>query len=323
MIPIIWDDMLRQMPTEKLKEFQLGSLVEPMVWTYVKDVYRFVPYNVWMSYSEVFPFVWAASAFKGAFGETLTVPNVKMHLENNEAWLEVMAEQHKKFGNFRGIVITGWQRYDHLATLCELFPSGTPSLIVNLLTVSQGYFSQQLFTKFHNILQCTVHQRAQVDFETDPHLWQRASSCFFPGSAIFRMTQHHSEAIKRVDEYLYDVTIHKAWLTDYNIRHNITSPMRIDEGLGDYSSVYYPLTSLVRTARDALREVYDEYTVAEWIEENIYPYIVKMEKLWKEATNLKKAKVWPKRPLPPLELLKKYSVGVFNNDDDNSVAGPV
>lgn len=25
----------------------------------------------------------------GAFGETLTVPNAKMHLENNEAWLEV------------------------------------------------------------------------------------------------------------------------------------------------------------------------------------------------------------------------------------------
>lgn len=192
-IPIVWDDMLRQMPTEKLKEYQLGTLVEPMVWTYVKDVYRFVPYNVWMSYSEVFPFVWAASAFKGAFGETLTAPNVKMHLENNEAWLEVMTEQHKKFGNFRGIAITGWQRYDHLATLCELFPAGLPSLIINLLTVTQGYFNQQLFTKFHHILQCTVHQRAQVDFETDPHLWQRASSCFFPGSAVFRMTQHHSE----------------------------------------------------------------------------------------------------------------------------------
>ncbi|GIY53465.1 hexosaminidase D [Caerostris darwini] len=322
-IPIIWDDMLRQMPTEKLKEFQLGTLVEPMVWTYVKDVYRFVPYNVWMSYSEVFPFVWAASAFKGAFGETLTVPNVKMHLENNEAWLDVMSEQHKKFSNFRGIAITGWQRYDHLATLCELLPAGIPSLIIDLLTVTQGYFSQQLFTKFHHILQCTVHQRSQVDFETDPHLWQRASSCFFPGSAVFRMTQHHSEAIKRVDDYLYDVTIHKAWLTDYNVRHNISSPMRVDEGLADYSSVYYPLTSLVRTARDALREVYDEYTVSEWIEQNIYPSIVKLEKLWKEATNLKRPKVWPKRPLPPLDLLKKYSVGVLNDDKDDSAVVPM
>ena len=37
-IPIIWDDMLRNMGPDKLR--QLGSLVEPMVWTYVRDVYR-------------------------------------------------------------------------------------------------------------------------------------------------------------------------------------------------------------------------------------------------------------------------------------------
>lgn len=42
-----------------------------------------------MTFSEIFPNIWAASAFKGAFGETLIVPNAKMHLENNQAWLEV------------------------------------------------------------------------------------------------------------------------------------------------------------------------------------------------------------------------------------------
>ena len=38
LIPIIWDDMLRNMGPDKLR--QLGPLVEPMVWTYVRDVYR-------------------------------------------------------------------------------------------------------------------------------------------------------------------------------------------------------------------------------------------------------------------------------------------
>lgn len=318
-IPIIWDDMLRQMTSEKLKEFQLGNLVEPMVWTYVKDVYRFIPYNVWLMYSEVFPFIWSASAFKGAFGETLTIPNVKMHLENNEAWLEVMDEQQRKFTSFRGIVITGWQRYDHLATLCELLPASMPSLILNLLTVSHGYFSHQLIPKFQQILQCTIHSRSHLDLDSDPHLWQKAASCFFPGSAVFRLTQHHSEAIKRVNDYLYDITIHKAWLTEYNVRHNISSPMRVDEGLADYSSIYFPLTSLVRTARDALREVFDEYTVSEWIEQNIYPYITKMEKVWKEGMELKKQKTWPVRPLPPLEELKQYSVGLLESNDENKV----
>jgi hexosaminidase len=52
----------------------------------------------------------------------MTIVNTKRHLENNMAWIEVMAEQNKNFKSIRGIAITGWQRYDHLATLCELFP---------------------------------------------------------------------------------------------------------------------------------------------------------------------------------------------------------
>ncbi|KAK4336729.1 hypothetical protein RND71_043630 [Anisodus tanguticus] len=39
-IPIIWDDMLRNIYSEKIKEYGLGNLVEPMVWTYIKDIYR-------------------------------------------------------------------------------------------------------------------------------------------------------------------------------------------------------------------------------------------------------------------------------------------
>ena len=88
-IPIIWDDMLRNIAPDRLRE--LGTLVEPMIWTYVRDVYRFIPYSTWLSFADVFPHVWTASSFKGAFGETLTVPNAKMHLENNQAWLEVIS----------------------------------------------------------------------------------------------------------------------------------------------------------------------------------------------------------------------------------------
>ena len=36
-----------------------------MVWTYVKDVYRFIPYSNWMTFGETFPYIWAASASKG------------------------------------------------------------------------------------------------------------------------------------------------------------------------------------------------------------------------------------------------------------------
>ncbi|RWS06838.1 hypothetical protein B4U79_08355 [Dinothrombium tinctorium] len=315
--PIIWDDMLRNMATDRLKESSLGTLVEPMIWTYVRDIYRFIPYPTWMTYAEVFPNLWTASAFKGAFGETLMVPNVKMHLENNEAWLEAMKEQHRNFKSLRGIVLTGWQRYDHLATLCELLPASLPSLIVNLLTISHGrYNSSYVFKAFDRILRCTpssrydsTSHRMDVDFENDPNLWQRAANCHFPGFAVFQLTYDVSEAIKRFNEYSYSVTIHKAWMTDYNIRRNMSNPHRVDESLQEHSLVYYRLTALVKQAQDALKAVFDEYTVAEWIEQNIYPYILKMEAIMKNGIELKKAKTWERRPLKPLPDLQRFGVG--------------
>ena len=50
---------------------------------------RFVPYYTWKQFGSIFDAVWGASAFKGAFGETLIVPDANLHLENNIAWLEV------------------------------------------------------------------------------------------------------------------------------------------------------------------------------------------------------------------------------------------
>lgn len=43
----------------------------------------------WRQFADSFDAVWGASSFKGAYGETLIVPDANMHLENNIGWLEV------------------------------------------------------------------------------------------------------------------------------------------------------------------------------------------------------------------------------------------
>lgn len=48
-------------------------------------------------------------------------------MANQISWMFVMRE-YKSSINFKGVVITGWQRYDHFAVLCELFPVSLPSL---------------------------------------------------------------------------------------------------------------------------------------------------------------------------------------------------
>lgn len=64
---IIWDDMLRHMSVQNLQLSKIGEHVEPMVWVYAEDIYRFVQPQIWDKYSVVFKTAWAASAFKGAF----------------------------------------------------------------------------------------------------------------------------------------------------------------------------------------------------------------------------------------------------------------
>lgn len=59
------------------------------------------------------------------------------------------------------------------------------------------------------------------------------------------------------------------------------------QGLEEYPSVFYSVTALLNQARDSLREVFDEYTVAEWIEQNIYPTILKLEKLKADAESMR------------------------------------
>lgn len=303
--------MLRHLSQQSMVEFKLGDLVEPMIWVYAEDIYRFVQPQVWEKYAAVFKTAWTASAFKGAFGETLYIPDARRHLENNLRWLDTMSQQSTYFKHgFRGIVLTGWQRYDHFAVLCELFPAGIPSLALSLLAVSKGFFNSSLKGLLLTTLSCPQQQSKSpfINLDADPHLWDKLGRCMFPGSPIFRLMYRLQSAESEAAEYLKTTKKNRGWLTEYNIKHNYTLPLRVDELLGELPRVYHGLVALTRSAYDAMSEVFDYYTIAEWIEQRIYPYIIEIEKLQNDTAILKEVAVWPSRPLPPLKDLQRLGV---------------
>ena len=53
---IIWDDMLRGFMTNEM--LPLADLVEPMVWVYAEEPYKFMPPYNWARLAEVFPTAW-------------------------------------------------------------------------------------------------------------------------------------------------------------------------------------------------------------------------------------------------------------------------
>lgn len=99
-------------------------------------------------------------------------------------------------------------------------------------------------------------------------------------------------------------------MTDYNVHHNYSLPLRIDELMTEFPRVYHTVTSLARNANDAMNDIYDIYTIAEWVEQRIYPYIKLLEDIQDQSKALKHRKVWQKRPLPPLAKLKRYGIPI-------------
>merc|ERR1719433_671808 len=303
--PIIWDDMLRSMSTKELQESQLGTLVEPMIWVYVEDIDHFIDKSTWSSYGSTFEHVWAASAFKGAFGERLFMPNVQRHYRNNLAWLDMMTRESRqsfKPLNFRGITLTGWSRYDHFAVLCELLPVALPSLILNLHLISSNVSDVAKFRQTEKILRCSIDDRnydrlSHISLDQDPHQFD-LRRCKFPGAKIFGAV---GSLIRYKAEVEALVTISRetqGWLTNYNIRHNYTSPWRLTEVLSGHTELLKSLIQYKDKTSKVLSTVFDKATVDEWVEQNIRPLQEKTEKLLQVVDKLTARNTWPRRPIP-------------------------
>ena len=82
------------------------------------------------------------------------------------------------------------------------------------------------------------------------------------------------------------------------------------QGLEDWSQVHHSVVSIMQSANSALSEMFDHYTVSEWIEQKLYPLYSKLSSIRNQADDLRRVKYWPARPYPPLEALKGLGIGV-------------
>lgn len=110
------------------------------------------------------------------------------------------------------------------------------------------------------------------------------------------------------NDFILVTTQNRGWMTSYNVEHEFSSPLRVDELMNDHSRIYRSLLSMVRPFQESMTGIFDKYTISEWIEQRIYPMIKELEKIHNEARDLKAKKTWPKRPLPMLKELLRIGV---------------
>ncbi|KAL5019522.1 hypothetical protein ScPMuIL_002414 [Solemya velum] len=286
--------MIRGIDSTELAESRIGDFVQPMIWSYSTDLGDLKWPPLWQKFGENFRTLWVASAFKGAATAAEMYTNPRQHLKNHLQWVEILetyARGPERRVNVRGIALTGWQRFDHFAALCELLPVAMKSLGVCLQTMLHGSFDAEVvLDAVTTILKCEKQISIELEYEED-------QICQYPGFEI----QHLVEEINFLD-FPSDEEL-RGYLNPYQIKYKVSNQWMLRRIFPRISHVRETLRSSVLPLRRALTDFYDEYTVDEWMEINFNPLLKEYEHYSSAVEEILEQRALPRRPfavsLPP------------------------
>ncbi|XP_011310014.1 hexosaminidase D-like [Fopius arisanus] len=289
---LMWDDQFRGISPSEIMETGLHKAVEPVVWKYTRNPAAALDIQ-WEGYSKIWKSVWVATAFKGATEPDRYWTDISHHLENHQRWLEIMEHWSDRI-SFKGVILTGWQRYDHFSVLCELLASALPSLAVNLAVLqskSLNDFFGEAPADVTRALQCDG--TVSLTIPEPNYDWTK---CRFPGVEVYTVILRLfgiNQEIQRMEEE----NTFKGWLKDYNIRHVFSNPSYVEQAVVDLDRFKMELVYIEGEMKRAMEGVYDEFTFTEWIETFVVPLNEKVTRLWEAKERLLERSSWPRRPL--------------------------
>ncbi|XP_034500303.1 hexosaminidase D isoform X4 [Ailuropoda melanoleuca] len=268
--PLVWDDMLRAIPEDQLSASGVPQLVEPVLWDYGADLDIHGKALLMEKYRKCgFLRLWAASAFKGATGASQALTPTEHHLRNNMQWLQVAASGPSDM--LQGIVLTGWQRYDHFSVLCELLPVGIPSLAVCLQSLLHGGFAEGVKAKVENFL--GISNLEITDFISE-------GAGTFPGSDILALVTHVSLHLRSsVDTLLERDRYVTGWFSPYHRRQKLIHPVMVQHIQPQALSLLARWSTWAQQLEAALHRVFYPDAVEEWLEENVQPSLRRLQGL--------------------------------------------
>ncbi|XP_012888587.1 PREDICTED: hexosaminidase D isoform X1 [Dipodomys ordii] len=283
---LVWDDMLRDVPGDQLAASGVPQLVEPVLWDYGADLDIHGKVLLMEKYRECgFSRLWAASAFKGATGPSQALPPVEHHLRNHEQWLRVAGSGPADM--LQGIVLTGWQRYDHFSVLCELLPVAIPSLAACLQLLLHGSFTEEVKQSVENFLGVSSLEITAVS--------EGAGS--FPGSHIHALvTQVSLHLRSSVDALLERNRYVTGWFSPYHRRRKRVHPVMVQHIQPEALRLLGRWRTLLQQLEAALQLAFYPDTVEEWLEENVHPSMQRLQSLLQDLQEAAAPQPLPNSP---------------------------
>lgn len=295
---LMWDDEFREISPQEIIDRGLHLIVEPVVWKYTTDPAATLTDQLWESYAAVWKDIWVATAFKGATSPDRYYTDVAYHMENHQRWLEIISKYSSQI-TFKGVMLTGWQRYDHFSVLCELLPVAIPSLAVNLAIMQAPDLNGvpiRVPSRVLRVLQCEGVVSLVV---LEPQYgWTK---CSYHGVSVYATILRLYALTEEVNKMEQDNTF-KGWLKPYNLKYSFSSPSHVERAIAELDRHKMEIMYIEKEMRSAMEDIYDNYTIEEWLETYTAPLNEKLTDLWNAKEKILEKNVWPKRPLTKTDL---------------------
>lgn len=195
--------------------------------------------------------------FAGPSADFVTLEH---HVANHLSWLELISNLPEATRcKISGIAITGWSRYDHFATLCELLVPAIPSLVLCLAILENGRLTNEIEESVAQQLGFTS-TRSLKPLITD-HLAEFEKGCF-PGCELFAYVTYLEKAkffLKRTNFQI------KGWLTPWHRESGLVNEAHIEHARWLCDVSLKGLSFIRARVRECLQEIYHEETVQEWL----------------------------------------------------------
>uniref|UniRef100_A0AAF5PT78 beta-N-acetylhexosaminidase n=2 Tax=Wuchereria bancrofti TaxID=6293 RepID=A0AAF5PT78_WUCBA len=277
---LAWYDMIKLFESSLIELYHLDKLLEVVVWDYSETLQQQNEFT-WNSLAAKFPIVWGSSAYKGANGPLSAFLDLKHYFRNNKSWITHRKAYGTLFRTFRGLIITGWQRYDHFAVLCELLPVALPSVVLNLLVAKAGdkFSTQSIIKAATAALNCTSRISLEYMHSFD--------SCNFPGVELFSVIHSLRNHIKVIKSEVFESHQVKGWLNRFNIHHGYTQLWYLLQMKSIIEMHISDMLNLTKMVQSLMQPIFRKNTIDEWLYEYTDPIIEQLRELLQHISELK------------------------------------
>ena len=263
--------------------------IEPMMWGYMQNVETYFDDDLFKKYGRLFEKIWIASAYKGASGELAKITSIEHRYRNHISWMKVMKDKvTRNILKFKGIALTGWSRYDHFLSLCDLLPQAIPSLVFNLKAMQVGELTEKMRDEITKQLGCN-----------GPITWDGANineniNCDFPGHEVYEailpiesIIDSTSKTMEFAEKYVSPISLENSYL----------HVKRTQEVMDRLIEQFDQLIAFKNNFLKAAETIYYEDTGNEWL--RVY-FIHHLDKIYDMIVRIKNGShknSWEPRPL--------------------------